>query len=234
MIRKRKIRNTKKIYKSNNFFNRMFLYRKLLENMKESGKLYVKSDEFGELLNVTPALVRQDFVVLGNHGTAGKGSSINSLLEQINLLLKKSIQLNYLFIGNNELSTAILKNLTTFHKEPVHCYLTKKLKISEFKKKRKSSQNLDGIEIINNYDNLIFHDYNDLFNLDSSTEFDVALISSNYDDTIKIYEHLCNFKIKGIFNYSPYTLSPTKDIYIENVDFEDNVTYIIDYLEYNK
>lgn len=233
MIRKRKIRNTKKIYKHNNFFNRLFFYKNVLEKMQELGKLYIKSDELSAMLNVTSALIRQDFVILGNIGVSGRGSSIKQLLEHIDNLILRDVSLNYIFVGNNELSTTILlKLLEADISTPIHCFVNEKVDISYFQEMKIKKGNDLFAGFHERISNLTIFDYNDLYNVQKPKIFDVAVISSDYNETPKIYDLLKAIEIKSILNYSKYFLSSTKKIYIENVDFTDNMSYFIDIMEY--
>ena len=92
----------------NRTIERLLLYRVLLIEQKNIGKLYIHSHELAELANNTPAQVRRDIMATGYSGKPTKGYEISQLITQIKKKLNLDKQIKIALIGLGNLGNAIL------------------------------------------------------------------------------------------------------------------------------
>jgi redox-sensing transcriptional repressor len=88
---------------------RLSLYFRELHRLAESGVLSVNSRELGQLVAVSPAVVRRDLSALGTIGRRGVGYSVTLLSERIGRVLGTGVQWRVILVGVGSLGDALLR-----------------------------------------------------------------------------------------------------------------------------
>ena len=87
---------------------RLSLYRRLLNMMREMGQEFVFSHQLAHLGKRTPAQVRRDLMVIGYSGSTRRGYEINQLIERIRAILDDPQGQKIAMAGVGHLGRAIL------------------------------------------------------------------------------------------------------------------------------
>jgi redox-sensing transcriptional repressor len=85
------------------------LYFRELHRLRDQGETHLNSKALGELVDVSPAVVRRDLSILGTIGTRGVGYPIAELLEQIGSVLGSGVQWQVVLVGVGSLGHALLR-----------------------------------------------------------------------------------------------------------------------------
>jgi redox-sensing transcriptional repressor len=88
---------------------RLSKYRRLLQKLKVLGLERVFSNNLGDALGVTPALVRKDFSYLKITGNKRGGYIIDDLTANIDLILGKHHLLEIIIVGCGKIGTALMQ-----------------------------------------------------------------------------------------------------------------------------
>ena len=89
---------------------RLSKYKRLLQKLKVLGLEKVFSNNLGDALGVTPALVRKDFSFLKITGNKRGGYSIDELIIEIDQILGKHHPLDIVVVGCGKIGTAIMES----------------------------------------------------------------------------------------------------------------------------
>lgn len=87
---------------------RLSLYRRLLNMMREMGQEFVFSHQLAHLGKRTPAQVRRDLMVIGYSGSTRRGYEITQLIERIRVILDDPQGQKIAMAGIGHLGRAIL------------------------------------------------------------------------------------------------------------------------------
>jgi len=173
---------------------RLSKYRRLLQKLKIIGLEKVFSNNLGDALGVTPALVRKDFSNMKITGNKRGGYIIDDLIENIDLILGKQNPREIVIVGCGKIGTALMqykglandgiKVAAGFDIEP-----------------EKVSYNGDipvlGIE--------------ELENFVKSRDIKVGAITVPESAATDVFEKMINAGIIGFLNFSPVELKNSKD-----------------------
>ena len=88
---------------------RLSKYKRLLQKLKALGLERVFSNNLGDALGVTPALVRKDFSFLKITGNKRGGYSIDELIHEIDDILGKNHPLDIIVVGCGKIGTALMQ-----------------------------------------------------------------------------------------------------------------------------
>lgn len=77
--------------------------------MLESGETHINSRELGQLVDVSPAVVRRDLSALGTMGRRGVGYEITTLIQSIGTVLGSGIEWRVVLVGVGSLGDALLR-----------------------------------------------------------------------------------------------------------------------------
>jgi redox-sensing transcriptional repressor len=87
---------------------RLSLYRRLLDNLRESGTTNVYSHQLAHLAEVSATQVRRDFMVIGYSGSPNRGYQVNTCLASIESLLDGPTRQDVALVGLGRLGRSIL------------------------------------------------------------------------------------------------------------------------------
>ncbi len=88
---------------------RLSLYFRELHRLADAGVTSVNSRELGQLVAVSPAVVRRDLSALGTIGRRGVGYSVRVLGDRIGVVLGTGVQWRVVLVGVGSLGDALLR-----------------------------------------------------------------------------------------------------------------------------
>ena len=172
---------------------RLSKYKRLLQKLKALGLERVFSNNLGDALGVTPALVRKDFSLLKITGNKRGGYSIDELIQEIDDVLGKNHPLDIIVVGCGKIGTAIMQY---------------------------NGLARDGITVAAGFDiNPERVDYNgdipilpmeEIENFINEKKIKVGVITVPESAATAVYEIMTNAGIKGFLNFSPVDLKCTR------------------------
>ncbi len=103
---------------SENIVLRLARYLRVLHKLKSLGFVKVFSNNLGDAIGVTPAVVRKDFSIIKISGNKRGGYSIDTLIAELERILGKSSRQQVIVAGCGRIGTALM-NYTEFRKEGI-------------------------------------------------------------------------------------------------------------------
>lgn len=97
---------------------RLARYLRVLEKLKGLGFVKVFSNNLGDAIGATPAVVRKDFSVIGISGNKRGGYTIDTLIERLVDVLGKRDSEDVIIVGCGRIGTALL-NYREFQREGI-------------------------------------------------------------------------------------------------------------------
>jgi redox-sensing transcriptional repressor len=88
---------------------RLARYLRVLQKLKAVGIVNVFSNNLGDAVAVTPAMVRKDFSILGISGNKRGGYNIDVLIEELRRVLGKTDSQRAILIGSGRIGGALLE-----------------------------------------------------------------------------------------------------------------------------
>ncbi len=91
------------------FILRLTKYKRLIHKLKALGFEKVFSNNLGDAIGVTPALVRKDFSILHLSGNKRGGYNIDMLVEEFDRILGGNTPQNVIIVGCGRIGTALMQ-----------------------------------------------------------------------------------------------------------------------------
>ncbi len=178
---------------------RLMKYKRVLLQFKSLGLDRVYSNNLGDALEISAALVRKDFSHFKIEGNRRGGYSINRVLEKLNHLLGDSGLQEIVIVGCGNLGKALLN----------HDYIREGFRIAAGFDINPSQAELNNIplyplEILKPY--VLEH------------HIDVGIIAVPVSSAMQTAEMMINCGIKGILNFAPLQLKSREECRIHNVN----------------
>ena len=175
------------------FILRLTKYKRLLYKLKALGFERVFSNNLGDAIGVTPALVRKDFSTLNLPGNKRGGYNIDTLIEKLDKILGRDRPQHVVVVGCGRIGTALMEY---------------------------SGFNTDGIEIVAGFDSHPENVHNTsgvaVYGMDKLEEYveaheiKVAVITVPDSEASKVLDRLIDAGIRGILNFAPVELKCTR------------------------
>ncbi len=176
------------------FILRLTKYKRLLYKLKALGFERVFSNNLGDAIGVTPALVRKDFSTLNLPGNKRGGYNIDTLIEKLDKILGRDRPQHVVVVGCGRIGTALMEY---------------------------SGFNTDGIEIVAGFDTHPENVHNTsgvpIYGMDKLEEYvrehdvKVGIIAVPDSEASKVLDRLINAGIRGILNFAPVELKCTRN-----------------------
>lgn len=181
---------------------RLILYRKILNTMKDEGIKNVFSHQLYLMAASSSAQVRRDLMSVGYQGTPVHGYTITDLIDSISQFLNPTRKQFAVLVGMGNLGRAILDYTRNRNAnlEVIGAFDNNKTKINRI---------IEGCRC---------YDVKDLEKIIKEKKAEIAIIAIPPHDVQKICERLVSAGIKGILNYSTTTLKLPSKVFIENRD----------------
>ncbi len=181
---------------------RLCRYRKVLQNYKNSDKLYIYSHDLAVGVNNSSAQVRRDLMDLNVRGSSKKGYLVEAFLQEINVVLNTNTQQKAAIIGVGNLGRAILSYFSR-----VRMNITIDAAFDD-----------DDTKIGRVIAGCNSHHISQLQDIVRKNEINVGIIAVPGCDAQAIADDLVAAGVNGIVNFAPVQLSVPKEIYLENID----------------
>ena len=207
---------------------RLSKYKRLLHKFKALGLERVFSNNLGDAIDVTPALVRKDFSVLELPGNKRGGYNIDEILERLDEKLGLKRKKDVIIVGCGKIGTALLE-YRGFSTDGINI-------IAGFDHEPSSVKPSSGVPI---YGMDVLADFIKEHNIQ------VGVIAVPDTGAADVLETLVSAGVKGILNFAPVELkSPKKNeddetsskaiIHNINIGTEiENLFYLLYMNEYN-
>lgn len=201
------------------FMLRLMKYKRVLIQLRSLGLERVFSNNLGDAIGISAALVRKDLARIEMQGNRRGGYSIDSMLERLNRLLGGTEAQEAILVGCGNLGRALL-NHEAFYKEGIK--LVAGFDILP------PSTDIGGVPI---------YDIEKLEEFIEERHVKVALLTVPAAAAADVRDSLLGGGIRGILNFAPMELKCTGDCVIHNVNIGleiENLFFLVNSLEDRK
>ncbi|MBI9103900.1 MAG: redox-sensing transcriptional repressor Rex [Spirochaetales bacterium] len=174
---------------------RLSKYKRLLQKLKALGLERVFSNNLGDGIGVSPALVRKDFSAMNIQGNKRGGYDINILIEQLNKLLGKDQPQELIIAGCGRIGTALMQ-YEEFSTEGLQV-------VAGF------DINPDGVQ--NVQDIPIYH-LNEMAAFIKENNIEVGIITVPDNAAANVLEMMIKAGVKGILNFASIELKTANSL----------------------
>lgn len=174
---------------------RLSKYKRLLLKFKALGLEKVFSNNLGDAIHVTPALVRKDFSIMNMPGNKRGGYSIDELLERLDQELGKEPNKEVIIVGCGRIGSALMQYKGFMR---------------------------DGIRIVAGFDvdprrinkdaEVPIYDISELQEFTKKNDIKVGIISVPDSGATQVLELMIDAGIHGILNFAPVELKCTRKV----------------------
>jgi redox-sensing transcriptional repressor len=181
---------------------RMSLYYRELQRLLDSAVSSINSQELGQMVDVSPAVVRRDLSSLGTIGRRGVGYDIAVLVERIGGVLGSTVQWNVVLVGVGSLGDALLR---------YHGFerLGFRLSAAFDNNPAKIGSSIGGIPIL---------DAAEIEQVLAADPAELAILSIPVKHASQVAARLVKCNVSGILNFAPTTLKLPRQVAVVNVD----------------
>lgn len=189
-------------------------YRRYLDDLKKKNVDRISSNELSNLIGYTASQIRQDLNNFGGFGQQGYGYNVETLHNQISIILGLDHEYKMVIIGAGNLGQAIA-NYTHYYKQGfmVSAMFDVNPKLIGLK--------INDIEVM---DSEILEDYL------KENQIDIGIICTTKDSADDVANKLCKGGVKGIWNFAPTDLNIADEIPVENVHLSDSLHSLAYYI----
>jgi redox-sensing transcriptional repressor len=180
---------------------RLARYLRVLQKLKSLGFIKVFSNNLGDAIGVTPAVVRKDFSIISMPGNKRGGYNIDKLIEQLNSVLGKDQSHDVIIAGCGRIGSALME-------------------YKEFTK--------DGIRLLAGFDadparigsrtSIPIYDIKEMPEFIRSHRITVGIIAVPDTAAAQILEMMIAAGIQGVLNFAPVELKGGGGCLILNVN----------------
>lgn len=181
---------------------RMSLYFRELQRLLDSEVTSINSQELGQMVDVSPAVVRRDLSTLGTIGRRGVGYDIAVLMERIGMVLGSTVQWNVVLVGVGSLGDALLR-YRGFER------LGFRLSAAFDNDPAKIGTEISGIGVI---------DATQIEAVLAKQPAELAILAVPVKHAGELAARLVACKVSGILNFAPTTLRLPGNVAVANVD----------------
>lgn len=193
---------------SDQVIRRLPRYYRFLGELKEKGITRVSSKELSDRMGFTASLIRQDLNCFGGFGQQGYGYSVESLYNEIGLILGLEHNYNTILLGAGNLGKAVAAHMS-FEKRGFRL-------VGIF--------DIDENKVGTMIKNIPISPMSELEKFCFENHTDAAILCIPKSAAPEIAEKLYQLGIRNFWNFSHYDLSVAHDdIIVENVHLNDSL-----------
>jgi redox-sensing transcriptional repressor len=181
---------------------RLSLYYRELQRLLDADAKSVNSQELGQIVDVSPAVVRRDLSALGTIGRRGVGYDIAILADRIGSVLGSGVKWKVVLVGVGSIGNALLR-YRGFERLGFH------LSEAFDSDPERMGTAIGGIEIV---------DVQSLERVLADEPAELAILAVPAEHAPEIAARLVACGINGILNFAPTTLRLPRSIAVVNVD----------------
>lgn len=196
---------------------RLLKYKRLLQQLKSLGFVKVFSNNLGDAIGVSPALVRKDFSVLSLSGNKRGGYHIDTLVERLNEVLGKNEKQDVVLVGCGKIGTALMQ-YREFERQGIRI-------VAGFDKDPQHVQNPTKTPVFTD---------RQLEEYVAKHDIRIAVVAVPEESAADVAERLQHAGIKGILNFAPVELKSTEQCIINNVNIGlelENLFFMVKYAQ---
>jgi redox-sensing transcriptional repressor len=175
------------------FILRLTKYKRLLYKLKALGFERVFSNNLGDAIGVTPALVRKDFSTLNLPGNKRGGYHIDTLIERLDKILGRDKPQHVVIVGCGRIGTALME-YSGFHSDGIEI-------VAGFDAHPEAVQNTSEVPI---------YGMDSLDSFVQEHDIKVGIIAVPDTEASKVLDRMINAGIRGILNFAPVELKCTR------------------------
>ncbi len=176
------------------FILRLTKYKRLLYKLKALGFERVFSNNLGDAIGVTPALVRKDFSTLSLPGNKRGGYHIDTLIERLDKILGRDKPQKVIIVGCGRIGTALME-YSGFHSDGIEI-------VAGFDTHP---------EAVNNTSEVPIYGMDQLDPFVKEHDIKVGIIAVPDTEASKVLDRMINAGIRGILNFAPVELKCTRN-----------------------
>lgn len=202
---------------SRDFILRLSKYNRILQKLKSLGFVKVFSNNLGDAIGVSPALVRKDFSLISLPGNKRGGYDIDTLIRELDRVLGRDQPQKVIIAGCGRIGTALME-------------------YKEFTK--------EGIQIVAGFDieppedrapgQTPVYDVSDMENYIKENDIKLGIVAVPDTAAHQVLEWMINGGIKGVLNFAPVELKTSERCVIHNVNIGleiENLLYFVTHME---
>jgi redox-sensing transcriptional repressor len=201
------------------FILRLSKYKRILHKIKSLGFVKVFSNNLGDAIGVSPALVRKDFSMISLPGNKRGGYNIDTVIERLNNVLGQESPHRVILAGCGKIGRALME-------------------YKEFAK--------DGIEIVAGFDidpeavrtasRVPVHPIAELVEFVHTNGIKIGIIAVPDSAASQVLELMLQAGVRGILNFAPVELkgSPGCACIVQNVNIGleiENLLYLVNHMD---
>ncbi len=184
---------------------RLSLYLRELEAIRDSGSQTVSSRRLGEFLGLTDAQVRKDLAYFGHFGHPGVGYEVGDLIARIRRILGTDRASNVVLVGAGNLGSA-LAAYRGFARRGFHL-------VAVFDNDpAKIGRPLAGLA------DLVVRPLTDVAAVVREFDVRLAILAVPADAAQQVAESLVAAGVRGLLNFAPVAISVAEDVSVSTVD----------------
>ncbi len=196
---------------------RLSKYKRVTQKLKTLGFEKVFSNNLGDALGITPALVRKDLSRIDLPGNKRGGYNIDVLLDRLNTVLGLEEKQRIIIVGCGKIGTALMQ-YKEFAKEGISVVAGFDIAPEKFR----------------NSGNIPIYDIQELPNFVQEQNIKVAILSVPDAAAARALDIVTRSGIKGVLNFAPVDLKAPLGCIIHNVNIGleiENLTYLVNLSE---
>jgi redox-sensing transcriptional repressor len=188
-------------------------YRRHLEDLKRKGIERISSNDLSRMIGYTASQIRQDLNNFGGFGQQGYGYNVESLYNQIGIILGLDHEYQMVIVGSGNLGQA-MANYTRYYKSGF--LVTGMFDINP----RLIGLHINDIEVM---------DYETLGTYLADNDIHIGIITTNKESAQDVADTLVAGGVKGIWNFAPIDIAVPEEVALENVHLSDSLHSLIYY-----
>ena len=192
---------------------RLSQYRSVLYKLKALGFVRVFSDNLGDALEISPALVRKDFSTFNLTGNKRGGYRIDDLLDKLNRLLGKDKIQRIIIVGCGKIGQALM-TYSGFTREGIQV-------VAGFD---------TSAALINPQASIPIYDIKELKAYVKREGIRIAIMAVPDNAASHIFDLLRSTEIKGVLNFAPVPLKGVEGCVVRNINIGlelENLFYLV-------
>ncbi len=182
-------------------------YRRHLGELQKKGVDKISSGDFSALVGCTASQIRQDLNNFGGFGQQGYGYNVNELYRKISEILGLDHEHKSIIIGAGNMGYAIANYIYSYREG---FYLSALFDNNP----NEIGQEVRGVAI---------RDMADVAEYIKEEEIAIAIICTNKESAQEVATEMCDYGIKGIWNFAPVDLVVKEGVSLENVHLSDSL-----------
>ncbi len=192
---------------------RLSKYKSLLYKIKSLGFVKVFSDNLGDAVGISSALVRKDFSTVGLSGNRRGGYRIDDLIERLSKILGKDEVQKIIIVGCGKIGTALI-NYSGFAREGIKV-------VAGFDIRP---------ELINPQAPIPVYDMGELPAFAKKNDIHIAVMTVPEGAAAQVLDAMVAAGIKGVLNFTPIQLKGSEKCWINNINIAleiENLFYFV-------